>query len=47
MDAEGSVEMVTVGLLVRLAAKPGKEQELEQFLRSARALVEAEPETSA
>jgi quinol monooxygenase YgiN len=47
MDVKGSVEMVTVGLLVRLAAKPGKEHELEQFLRSARTLVEDEPETSA
>ncbi len=39
--------MVTVGLLVRLAAKPGKELELEQFLRSARPLVENEPGTPA
>jgi quinol monooxygenase YgiN len=39
--------MVTVGLLVRLAAKPGKELELEQFLRSALPLVENEPRTTA
>jgi quinol monooxygenase YgiN len=45
--AEGGVEMVTVGVLVRLAAKPGKEQELEQFLRSALPLVESEPGTAA
>ena len=39
--------MVTVGLLVRLAAKPGRELELEQFLRSALPLVESEPGTTA
>ena len=39
--------MVTVGLLVRLAAKPGRELELEQFLRSALPLVENEPGTTA
>jgi quinol monooxygenase YgiN len=39
--------MVTVALLVRLAAKPGKELELEQFLRSALSLVENEPGTTA
>jgi len=39
--------MVTVGLLVRLAAKPGRELELEQFLRSALPLVENEPGTPA
>ena len=39
--------MVTVGLLVRLAAKPGKELELERFLRSAVPLVENEPGTPA
>jgi quinol monooxygenase YgiN len=41
------VEMVTVGLLVRLAARPGRERELEQFLRSALPLVENEPGTTA
>ena len=39
--------MVTVGLLVRLAARPGKELELERFLRSALPLVENEPGTPA
>jgi quinol monooxygenase YgiN len=39
--------MVTVGLLVRLAARPGRELELEQFLRSALPLVENEPGTPA
>ena len=47
MCAEGGVEMVTVGLLVRLTAKPGQEVELEQFLRSALPLVEDEPDTTA
>jgi quinol monooxygenase YgiN len=39
--------MVTLGLLVRLAAQPGKELELERFLRSALPLVENEPGTPA
>ena len=39
--------MVTVGLLVRLTAKPGKELELEDLLRSALPLVEREPGTTA
>jgi quinol monooxygenase YgiN len=39
--------MVTVGLLVRLAARPGRERELERFLRSALPLVENEPATTA
>ena len=39
--------MVTVGLLVRLEAKPGRQQELEEFLQSARPLVENEPGTIA
>jgi quinol monooxygenase YgiN len=38
--------MVTVGLLVRLEAKPGKEAEVESFLKSGLALVEEEPETT-
>lgn len=37
--------MVKVGLFVRLEAKPGKEAELEEFLKSGLALVEEEPET--
>ncbi len=39
--------MVKVGLLVRLEAKPGKEQELAAFLRSGLPLAEAEPATVA
>jgi quinol monooxygenase YgiN len=37
--------MVNVGLFVRLEAKPGKESEVEAFLRSGLPLVEAEPAT--
>jgi quinol monooxygenase YgiN len=39
--------MVKVGLLVRLEAKPGKEQELEAFLRGGLPLAQAEPATVA
>jgi quinol monooxygenase YgiN len=39
--------MVTVALLVRLQAKPGKEEELGAFLAGALPLAQAEPETSA
>ena len=38
---------VTVGLWVPLRAKPGKEAEVEAFLRSGQALVEEEPGTIA
>ena len=39
--------MVTVALLVRLEAKPGKEAEVESFLNSGLAVVEEEPDTTA
>lgn len=39
--------MVTVGILATLKAKPGKEDELAEFLRSALPLAEGEPETTA
>jgi quinol monooxygenase YgiN len=39
--------MVNVALFVRLEAKPGKEAEVESFLRSGLPLVEAEPDTVA
>lgn len=39
--------MVTVGLLVTLQAKPGKEGELAAFLAAALPLAQAEPETTA
>jgi quinol monooxygenase YgiN len=39
--------MVTVGLLVHLEAKPGKEADVERFLEGGLALVNAEPDTTA
>jgi quinol monooxygenase YgiN len=39
--------MVKVALYVQLEAKPGKEAEVESFLRSGLPLVEAEPATIA
>jgi quinol monooxygenase YgiN len=38
--------MVNVALFVRLEAKPGKEAEVESFLRAGLPLVEAEPATT-
>lgn len=40
-------QAVNVALFVKLEAKPGKEQEVEQFLRAGLPLVEAEPGTTA
>jgi len=37
--------MEKLALLARLEAKPGKEQEVAEFLKSALPLAEAEPET--
>lgn len=37
--------MIKSAILVRLEAKPGKEQDVEDFLKSALPLVEDEPET--
>ena len=39
--------MVTTGLIVRLEAKPGKEEDLNAFLVDALPLVEGEPQTLA
>lgn len=39
--------MVTVGLVLRLEAKPGKEAEVEEFLRGALPIVQDEPATTA
>ena len=39
--------MVTVGLLVRLEAKPGREAEVETFLRSGLAIAQGEVATTA
>jgi len=41
------MNVVNVGLLMRLEAKPGKEAELESFLRDAVGLVQAERKTTA
>jgi quinol monooxygenase YgiN len=41
------MNMVKVGLYVRLEAKSGKEADVEAFLRSGLALVEQEPGTTA
>jgi quinol monooxygenase YgiN len=38
--------MVTVGLLVRLEAKPGKENDVASFLEGGLAVVQGEPETT-
>ena len=40
-----SAQTITVGLSVRLEAKPGRETDLEALLRSAAPLAEAEPAT--
>src|SRR5687767_12851430 len=37
--------MVNVGILARVEAKPGKEQAVEDFLKSALPLAQAEPAT--
>jgi quinol monooxygenase YgiN len=39
--------MVTVALAVKLEAKPGKEKEVENFLRGGLPIVQDEPETTA
>lgn len=39
--------MVTVALFVKLEAKPGKEAEVESFLKSGLAIVQGEPATTA
>ena len=39
--------MVKVALLVRLEAKPGKEKDVESFLRGGLSVVQEEPETVA
>ena len=39
--------MVTVALYVRLEAKPGKETEVEAFLKGGLAIVQGEPATTA
>ena len=39
--------MVTVGLYVHMEAKPGKEAEVENFLRAGLSVVQEEPATTA
>lgn len=39
--------MVNVGLMVRLEAKPGKEMDLESFLRGQLPFAQGEPDTTA
>lgn len=39
--------MVTVGLLVRVEAQPGKENEVAEFLSGALSLAQREPDTTA
>ncbi len=39
--------MVKVGLFVKLEAKPGKEDEVEQFLKGGLSIVQEEPDTIA
>jgi hypothetical protein len=39
--------MVTVALYVKLEAKPGKEAEVESFLKGGLAIVQEEPATTA
>ena len=39
--------MVSVALLVRLEAKPGKEAEVERFIRDGLSIVQGEPATTA
>jgi quinol monooxygenase YgiN len=46
-QAKQEITMVTVALLVRLEARPGKEAEVESFLKSGLAIVEEEPDTAA
>jgi quinol monooxygenase YgiN len=46
-NVEGRSAMVKVALWVRLEAKPGKEADVEGFLRGGLPLVQAEPATTA
>jgi quinol monooxygenase YgiN len=43
----GAIEPVTKGLLLTFRAKAGHEADVEQFLKDAKALVDAEPKTTA
>ena len=45
--SKGERNMVNVGLFVRLEAKPGKEADVESFLRGGLSLAQEEPATTA
>ncbi len=45
--SQGDGNTVRVALLIRLEAKPGKEADVADFLRSGLPLVQAEPATTA
>jgi hypothetical protein len=45
-EAEGEEVQEAVALFVRLEAKPGKESEVENFLRAGLPMVEQEPDTT-
>jgi len=47
MPANAPAQEVTRGLLLTFKAKSGHEAEVEQFLRSAKAFVDEEPQTTA
>jgi quinol monooxygenase YgiN len=47
MRVERRKKMVNVALFVRLEAKPGKEKDVESFLRGGLQLVQQEPATTA
>jgi quinol monooxygenase YgiN len=47
MTTTTATATVTKGLLVRLEARPGREDDVERFLVEARDLVESEPDTTA
>jgi quinol monooxygenase YgiN len=44
---KGEEKMVKLGLLVRLEAKPGKEADVDAFLRGGLSIVQEEPATTA
>jgi quinol monooxygenase YgiN len=46
-QSQGDHDMTTKALFVRLEAKPGKENEVAQFLRDGQGLVQQEPTTTA
>jgi quinol monooxygenase YgiN len=45
MNSKGELEMISLGLFVRLEAKPGKEDEVAAFLKQGLQLANQEPTT--